>query len=306
MKARLETGWVTRRGRQASVNQDRLGWYIPQDPTTWASKGALFVIADGMGSHAAGHLAGQLAVQWVLYSYYADPSPDPSRSLQAAIEIADRWLGYWAAVRPDLRGMGTTLTALAVCNGELIVAHVGDSRAYLVRQNRAWLLTRDHTWVARAITDGLLTPMEARQHPWRNVLVRSLNGSGAAVDVQRVLLVEGDRLVLLTDGVSDSLQQPEVAWLASYSPRRAARKLADLARRRGNQDDATVLVVSLGKAARKPQPALGPAWQPAPVSATPTPPPVGLLVTRTWAGWLMTALLGIVSLGLLFLVALAK
>ena len=177
MKKSIQTGWASRPGRHTPVNQDHLGWYIPQDPAVWARRGALFIVADGMGSHAAGGAAGQTAVQVVLSHYYADLATDPARCLQAALARADQWLGYWTQVRPDLQGMGTTLSAAAVWNRELVVAHVGDSRVYVVRQGRAWAVTRDHTWVAQALESGDLTSQEVRRHPWRNVNVTRYQSS---------------------------------------------------------------------------------------------------------------------------------
>ena len=255
----LVVGRMSRPGRGQRANQDAVAQYIPRDAALLARKGALFVVADGMRGHPGGEVASHLAAQTVLSAYYADPSPDPVQSLQAAVGTAGGWLRYWAAARLDLRGMGTTLTAVAVRGGELIVAHVGDSRAYLVRGGRAWPLTRDHTWVTDALARGLLTPQEAASHPWRHMLTRNLGGSSAAVDVRRVVYAPGDRLVLCSDGVSNLMAPHEIGWLAARSPRQAARTMVGTARRRGGQDDASVIVVSLGR----------PAWQPRPVMLAP-------------------------------------
>jgi protein phosphatase len=259
MNVRLELGWLSRPGRHRRTNQDRLSAYVPRDPVLLVRKGAFFVVADGMRGCPGGEVASHLATQTVLRAYYANPSLDAVQSLRAAVGTADGWLCYWAAVRPDLRGMGTTLTAMAVCGGELMIAHVGDSRAYLVRGGRAWPLTRGYTRVADALARGLLTPQEAANHPSRRVLTRSLGGPSAAVDVRRVVCAPGDRLVLCSDGVSDPLEPHEIGWLAARSPRQAAQALVGTARRRGGRDDASVIVVSLGL----------PVWQPRPIA----PPP---------------------------------
>lgn len=252
----LVDGRMSRPGRGQRTNQDAVAQYVPRDPVLAARKGALFVVADGMRGCPAGEVASRLAAQTVLGAYYAGPSPDPVQSLQAAVGTADGWLRYWAAARPDLRGMGTTLTAVVVRGGELIVAHVGDSRAYLVRGGRAWPLTRDHTWVADALARGLLTQQEAASHPWRHMLTRNLGGSSAAVDVRRVVYAPGDRLVLCSDGVSGLVASHEIGWLAARSPRQAARALVGTARQRGGQDDASAIVVSLGRPAWQPRPAM--------------------------------------------------
>jgi len=256
MDTGVKFGWLSWPGRHRGTNQDRLSAYVPRDPVLLVRKGALFVVADGMRGCPGGEIASHLAAQAVLRAYYANPSLDPVQSLRVAVEMADGWLRYWAAVRPDLRGMGTTLTAVAVRGGELIVAHVGDSRAYLVRGGRAWPLTRDHTWVADALARGLLTPQEAASHPWRHILTRNLGGPSAAVDVRRVVYAPGDRLVLCSDGVSDLVAPHEIGWLAGRPPRQAARALVGAARRRGGRDDASAIVVALGRLAWQPRPAM--------------------------------------------------
>lgn len=255
MKPGLEFGWHSQPGRARRRNQDRLVGYIPPDAARTAHKGALFLVADGMQGQPGGEVASHLAAQTTLRTYYADPSPDPLRSLQLAVEAANGWLRYWAAARPDLHGMATTLTAVAVRDRELLIAHVGDSRAYLVRGGRAWPLTRDHTWAADAASRGLLTLQEAAHHPWRHVLTRSLGGTSAAVDVKRVAYVPGDRLVLCSDGVSDQMASQEISRLTTQSPRRAARVLVRMARRRGGIDDTSAIVVALGSPAGRQPPA---------------------------------------------------
>lgn len=259
MNAHLKFGWLSRPGRGRRSNQDSLARHVPRDTTLLARKGALFVVADGMQGKPGGEVASRLAAQTVLRGYYTNPSPDPTQSLRTAVETADGWLRYWAAARPDLRGMGTTLTAVVVRGGELIIAHVGDSRAYLARGGHAWPLTCDHTWVADTLARGLLTAQEAANHPWRHVLTRSLDGSSAAVDVRRVVYAPGDRLVLCSDGVSGLVAPHEIGWLAACSPRQAAQALVGTARRRGGQDDASTIVVSLGQ----------PTWRPRSVITAP-------------------------------------
>lgn len=300
MSAYLRFGWLSRPGRYRGTNQDRLSAYVPRDPVLLVRKGALFVVADGMRGCPGGEVASRLAAQTVLAAYYANPSPDPTQSLQAAVEAADGWIRYWGSARADLREMGTTLTAVAVRGGELIVAHVGDCRAYLVRGGRAWPLTRDHTWVADALARGLLTPQEAANHPWRRVLTRSLGGSSAAADVRRVVCAPGDRLVLCSDGVSDLLAPHEIGWLAARSPRQAAQALVGTARRRGGQDDASAIVVSLA----------WPAWQPRPVMPAPGVAPqwrygatAGAVALNTPAQQMLLLALGLGVAGVVVLLA---
>ncbi len=294
----LIAGQTSRRGSGRPVNQDVLAQYIPPHPALMARKGAIFIIADGMRAAPGGEVASRLAVRAVLEGYYADPSPDPVQSLHAAIMTAHRWLCYWSAVRPDLRGMGTTLTAAVVRSGELIIGHVGDSRAYLVRGGQAWLLTRDHTWVAEALARGLLTPHEAAHHPMRHTLTRYLGGPATTVDVRRVTYLPGDRLVLCSDGVSDLLASQEIGWLASGALPEAARALVESARRRGGRDDASAIVVLLGRPVRERRPAVfaapGSDRYPHSGGAVPGAPPSRPPVQAVWpfalvlgAAWMM-------------------
>lgn len=250
MNTHLDFGWFSRPGKGGGNNQDRLIGHVPRQAALLSNKGALFVVADGMQGQRAGNVASHLAAQAVLQSYYASPVPDPVQCLRAALGTADGWLRYWAALRPDLSGMGTTLTSVVVRGSELIVAHVGDSRAYLVRGGQTWALTCDHTWVAGALAQGLLTPQEAARHPWRHVLTRYLGGRSPAVDARRLAYSPGDRLVLCSDGVGEFVTVQEIGWLAARSPRQAARALVQIARQRGGRDDASALVVSLGQPAR--------------------------------------------------------
>jgi protein phosphatase len=208
-------------------------------------------MADGMRGRPRGEVASRLAAQVVQRAFYSHPTCDPVQGLWNAVTTANGWVRYWSETRPDLRGMRTTLTAVVAGNQTLTVAHVGDSRAYLVRPPDVWRLTSDHTWAARAVFQGVLTQEEARNHPWRHVLTRSLGGSNPMVDVRQCPYAPNDRLVVCSDGVSDLLSGHEISWLARHPPRRAAKAMVRAAQRRGSQDDASVIVVALGRSARQ-------------------------------------------------------
>jgi len=291
-------GWSSRAGAQNSINQDRLSWRIPRDAWTQQRKGALFIIADGAGGHNAGEVASQLAVQSVLHSYYTSQLP-PAHSLQQAAADAARLIQQWAWYRPDLRGMATTLTAVAVYEQYLVIAHTGDTKAYLIRRQRAWPLTRDHTWAADALAQGILTPQEARLHPWRSVLTGALGSGALRIDVGRVRFLPGDRLVLLSDGVGDFLTEDELAHYAALPPQQMSNALSALARQRGSADDRSVLAAQLGQAA--PPPALKmPVWH-----STPAVTNLGTRVSGlSMAGTLALILMG-AGAGLLLAVILA-
>jgi protein phosphatase len=177
----------------------------------------LYMVADGMGGHAAGEVASRLAVQAVEHfindTRDADinttwPFPyDPALSLdgnrlKAAFRLANRKLA--AAMENDetLRGMATTAAALLVAR-KPAVAHVGDSRVYLFRDGRLRQVTQDHSWVSEQVRAGVLTEMDARRHPWRNVVTRALaGGDDPDVEVTEIEVRAGDRLLICSDGLS--------------------------------------------------------------------------------------------------------
>ena len=251
-------------GLTAAENQDALRAVIPRSPAELADRGALFLVADGLGGHQGGAVASRIAADAVCRHYYGDRSPITiGQRLTAAIGSANGWVRYWARQRADLREMGTTLTAVVVVGESLLVAHVGDSRAYLVRAGRAWRLTQDETWCAGAMRRGLLTPEEAAHHPWRNILERYLGGRSAlSVQVQRYVIHPGDMLLLSSDGVTDWIRGDELAAMVSQAPwnESAPRAMATLARRRGSNDDASVLVVSLDHQCNRAKPVSGPVY----------------------------------------------
>ena len=261
MQLALRVYAASQRGRRGRDNQDFMGWYFPRDASTAQNKGALLVIADGMGGHVAGAVASRVAVRTAIRAYYSDGSSHPSQSLQRAMELADQWVWYWGSRREDLRDMGTTLTAVAVWNGQLVVGHIGDSRAYLTRQYQAWPLTRDHTWIAEAVAHRVLTPAEARGHPWQHVLTRCVGKGNTQADVRRVVFSPGDRLALMTDGISSHIWEHEIAHVIARSPQAAANRLSNMARKRGSADDRTVLVVELGRPVYQPRSVVEPVWQ---------------------------------------------
>lgn len=187
----------------------------------------LFVVADGMGGHAAGEVASQAAVEGIVACVEATQTlapdelwvmpSDPKHSvnanrLRAAFRMGNRRLAAQVASSRELRGMATTAVAVLIDGGAGTVAHVGDSRAYRMRDGRLERLTRDHSWVEEQIRVGALSETAARQHPRRNVVTRSLSGlDNLEVDVQEVLLTPGDRLLLCTDGLVAVLTDDEIS-----------------------------------------------------------------------------------------------
>jgi protein phosphatase len=178
----------------------------------------LFIVADGMGGHAAGEVASRLAVE-VIEAFIKDtrdadvnrtwPFPydtaltlDGNR-LKAAFRLANRRLASAMDADDTLRGMATTAAAVLISNGTPVVAHVGDSRVYRFRAGKLEQMTEDHSWVGEQVRAGVLSDADARRHPWRNVVTRALSGGDDPhVDVHELEVRTGDRLIICSDGLS--------------------------------------------------------------------------------------------------------
>jgi serine/threonine protein phosphatase PrpC len=233
-------------GRARPHNEDYVEYFTPSDPQQLAEKGALYLVADGMGGHQAGEVASAAAVELVIANYYGDTSQDISACLARAFYTANQQLHNQAEAEPSKRGMGTTLVAAAILGHKVYVANVGDSRAYLVNTRGITQITEDHSWVEEQVRAGLLTPEQARRHPQRNLVTRAL-GSRPTVDVDLFEgeIGEGDRLLLCSDGLTGRVEDPEIASLVlDHPPQEAARRLVALANERGGNDNITVLIIS--------------------------------------------------------------
>jgi len=241
----VEFGSLTDKGMQRSENQDTLVTPPPElSPQVVADKGLLFIVADGMGGHAGGKVASDLAARVVKRSYYDDAERLPGPSLMRAVQAANAEVLH-AAQEPAYSGMGTTIVAAVVLGRTLTVAHVGDSRAYLLRDEELMLLTEDHTWVAEQVRSGVLTTEQAQGHAQRHVLMRALGREPQVkVDVGQLELQPEDQLLLCCDGLWELVEPHEVrVALASPMPQEAAQKLVDLANDHGGPDNVTALVI---------------------------------------------------------------
>ena len=242
---------LTDTGRVRARNEDALGAFEPDDPSLLRRRGRLFVVADGMGGHARGDVASRLAVDVVRAAYYHDDGlpDDLARALGLSVERANEVLYDENGGSADNPRMGTTLTALAIRDHEAFVAHVGDSRAYLIRGRAIHRLTEDHSLVSELVKNGLLTAMEAEHHPSAHVIVRAV-GLERALPVELygpLPLFDGDTLVLCTDGLSRLVGPAEIRRVAGGRvPRRACERLVSLANRRGGPDNITLQVIRIG------------------------------------------------------------
>ncbi len=247
-KIKFEVGKASHPGRKRDHNEDSLGFFEPEDPDQLAERGAIYIVADGMGGHEAGAVASDRAWRKVIDEYYyGDPALGIKESLERAIKIANEEIYGLASRNPTWAGMGSTIVA-AVLHGEneLYVANVGDSRAYLVRADEIRQITKDHSWVRQQIDAANLTPEEAKRHPRRSAITRSLGRRpDVQVDVFEEELQPDDKLILCSDGLSDVVRDEEIAKIASsYKAQEAVQKMVDLANHRGGPDNITAIALS--------------------------------------------------------------
>ncbi|MDX2065644.1 MAG: protein phosphatase 2C domain-containing protein [Fimbriimonadaceae bacterium] len=234
-------------GRVRENNEDKFEFYIPEDERLLAGRGAVFMVCDGMGGHAAGQIASELAAKTFLDVFYTHSADDQGEAISAAIRAANRYvLGVGQSV-PGRRGMGTTLTALIVRQDEAWIGHVGDTRVYRWREASTERLTTDHTFVEESIRMGTLTPEAAAVHPHRHVLMRAIGAEDALVpEVLQFDARVGDRYLLCTDGLNNHVGDELIGEvLDRLGPSEAAWHLVERALQDGGSDNTTVLVVRI-------------------------------------------------------------
>lgn len=206
--------------------------------------GRLLIVADGMGGHRGGATASRIAGETVKAQFLGSETRDIPTALRESLMRANARIFSEAQSNPELRGMGTTTSALAVRGNDAWFAHVGDSRIYLVRDGEIRQLTDDHSLVASMVREGLLTVKEAESHPRRNVLQRSM---GVAEDVEIDIrgpyeLQDGDVFVLCSDGLHGVVKEDEIAEVAGMPLEEAADEYLRRALDRGAPDNVTVIV----------------------------------------------------------------
>jgi serine/threonine protein phosphatase PrpC len=220
----------------------------------------LFILSDGMGGEAHGEVASSLAVETIVKYCEAPPKEDSgvtltgttsatwnekTKVLQSAVHQANFKIFESAQKNPDQRGMGATLTTVWLNENRLSIAHVGDSRAYLLRSGSLQQLTSDHSLVAEQVRRGILTRQQAEESEMQSVLLRALGAhADVEVDVDEAEIFPRDVLLLCSDGLTRMVTEPEIAGTlqAETDPATAAQKLVDLANERGGLDNVTVIV----------------------------------------------------------------
>jgi protein phosphatase len=258
------TAAATDVGRRRTGNEDSyLLWSAPDDAPHAAD--SLLIVCDGMGGSNAGEVASKMAVDTVVREFSSATADDAGKTLGRAVEMANEEIWELSRTRSELNGMGTTCTALAVKGDRVLVAHVGDSRAYLVRDHQATQLTTDHSLVAQLVARNQLTAEEARHDPRRNVVTRSV-GVGPEVEVDLVSVEEplqtGDTLVLCSDGLHGQVSDDEIAGFAmGDSLESACGDLIELANERGGPDNITVAMLRYQRPATAPGSPLQRLWR---------------------------------------------
>jgi serine/threonine protein phosphatase PrpC len=240
-------------GLKRHHNEDR--FYANQDL-------GLYVVCDGMGGENAGEVASTLAVDTIqaymtdaarqsglpfVGPYDATVSPMTNR-LASAVRLANQTIHQESWVRPDCVGMGTTVVAAQLSSEVLSVAHVGDSRLYLVRNKTIHPLTTDHSWVAEQVLKGLLTEEEAEHSMRKNIVTRALGvESVVEVELGEVFVQSGDVLLLCSDGLTRGVRTPEILQVLrdEHNVESMANRLVALANHAGGDDNTTVLVVTI-------------------------------------------------------------
>ncbi|GCF07896.1 Stp1/IreP family PP2C-type Ser/Thr phosphatase [Dictyobacter arantiisoli] len=247
---RLDVAQLTDVGRKRPHNEDNMAYVIPRDSQVMAKKGALFIVADGMGGHAAGEVASEIAVDTVSNVYYQDENDDIPLSLMNAIKRANALIHQRAAENMMRSGMGTTCVAAVFRGGVAYIANVGDSRAYMVRHGQSKQISQDHSWVEEQVRAGLLTKDQARSHAQRNVITRALGTQAEVeVDVFTELLEESDTFVLCSDGLSGPVGEDDLrAIVNKYLPQESVYHLVERANENGGADNITAIVVRVQEA----------------------------------------------------------
>jgi len=262
-RAHLTVTAVSHPGMTRKNNEDRYAVSAYTTPGEHALPSVLAVVADGIGGHRAGEVAAEIAVETICADIARSDASQPVQTLREAIVHAGQAISEMAATDAELEGMGSTCACAWVIGSHLYTAAVGDTRIYLIREDRIHQLTTDHTWVQEAIEHGVLAPEEARKHPNAHVIRRFLGSqqevvpdtrlrlrpgeSDAQADANQGLqLHPGDILVLCSDGLTDLVNDNEIlSTLRTRNNRGALEDLVKQSNRRGGHDNVTILTLAV-------------------------------------------------------------
>lgn len=243
----ISIGHASHVGMVRDENEDAMGMRVPDEPELLARLGKLFIVADGMGGVAGGAAASHIAVDVVLREYYSGEA-DVEAALYNAFKKANHAVYQAANNEQGHHGMGTTATAISLVGCKVSVAHVGDSRAYLIRDGLIVQITEDHSLVATLVKGGSITKKEARGHELSNVITRCI-GPHPEVDIDVIGPIEAwvdDRFLLCSDGLHSLLTPDEIVEIVmSARPQNACDTLVQKANERGGHDNVTVQIIAI-------------------------------------------------------------
>jgi serine/threonine protein phosphatase PrpC len=246
---RLRVGACTSAGRLRADNQDYLLYRIARVEPDAERDFSLFVAADGVGGAAGGGIASRLAAETLSDFVPRHGGDDPAAAIVHAVQAAGQSVSNEAAADPGLAMMATTLVVAAVRDGRVWFANVGDSRAYFMQDGAIRRVTDDHSYVAEEVRAGRMTAAAAAVSPYRHVITRSINGAGERIEVDTFgpfALKPGDRILLCTDGLTETMEDDEIAATATRGDAETApQRLVDEANRRGGPDNVSVLLVEV-------------------------------------------------------------
>lgn len=209
----------------------------------------LFVICDGMGGHKGGKIASAMAAQVIERQYTSNDEQDRSAALNAAIIAANQKIWQVGSDNPEYQEMGTTATAAVIEDERLIVAHVGDSSLFLLRDGQICKITTDHTLARQMVMDGLLDEDEVRTCSYNHILTRAVGvQENIEIDNYTEIIQPGDQIILCSDGLTDMLAEEEMLEImnenkAAADPEQLARALVDAALNKGGYDNITIIVL---------------------------------------------------------------
>ena len=249
MKTKILIGNLSDVGRVRTANED----YFEAHKGDF---GELIIVCDGMGGHKGGALASRLAVD-VIKKHFSSLKKgyDPKAELIRAFTEADRQLREKSKDDPELKEMGSTAVTLLITGGVAYTAHVGDSRIYMIRNGQIHQLTKDHSLVQQLMDAGILNSEQAKNHPNKNVITKTLGADKPyQPDVsESIVLFKGDKYVLCSDGLTGYLEENEIRDIAAaLPPQEACIKLVNSANERGGKDNITVQIVEVTKGKHKP------------------------------------------------------
>ena len=235
-------------GRVRMENEDSFGFHIPRRAESLSARGTVVAIADGMGGQAGGKTASEMVLDRVISSYFQNSNEDDIPSIfTRSINRINCEVRLRGEAEAKLKGMGSTITLAVIRGREIFLAHVGDSRAYMIRDRMIKQITRDHAWVAEMVMKGEMTTEQAKKHPCAGILTKSVGQKeDLEPDIYRESLASNDIIVLCTDGLYSMVEDEEIRKIAeNHSPSLACERLIELANRRGGDDNITVAVIHI-------------------------------------------------------------